>query len=496
MATKKIFTNLVSNGKVDANEFRPGDGTNGRFYSDSAGRMAFDSGQVYIKSGVGTYYNYAANQYHGSTTGTNHRFRGNYITANNWGIDTTGNITGNSFIKSGGTASQFLKANGTVDNSVYITGYTETDTLDTVADRGNTTNQTLKSTNSLGFRVDSAGDARVEIDAGGTNWAYLRLMDSGATAWDIGTYDGGNLEWRPGGSQTNKMTYTSAGILTTGDGFTSTKGNSAFSWGDHALAGYLTSASTQSKYIRSDVDDSTSGNLTMSKTFPKLILDSPGSGDNWTSQGAQISLGESGAGSASLHLTYNGGGIGHIGMGALSGTGVPSFSAIRFNYAANAIYFYSNPSIAGSTNWHSGNDGASSGLDSDKLDGQHGTYYLDYNNFTNTPVIPDISSLVDGSGTGGRITKWTDSNSLGNSIMYEVSNKIGIGVASPKAALHVNGAVIVGNDTTAASADLAGALRYWDEQTGGTVTSYVDMCMKSACGYSWVNIVTNRTQCV
>jgi hypothetical protein len=33
-------------------------------------------------------------------------------------------------------------------------------------------------------------------------------------------------------------------------------------------------------------------------------------------------------------------------------------------------------------------DGASSGLDADVLDGQEGTYYLNYNNFTNTPTIP------------------------------------------------------------------------------------------------------------
>ena len=30
-------------------------------------------------------------------------------------------------------------------------------------------------------------------------------------------------------------------------------------------------------------------------------------------------------------------------------------------------------------------DGTGSGLDADKLDGQEGSYYLDYNNFTNTP---------------------------------------------------------------------------------------------------------------
>ena len=38
--------------------------------------------------------------------------------------------------------------------------------------------------------------------------------------------------------------------------------------------------------------------------------------------------------------------------------------------------------------WHAGNDGSGSGLDADLLDGQQGTHYLDYNNFTNTPTIP------------------------------------------------------------------------------------------------------------
>lgn len=39
------------------------------------------------------------------------------------------------------------------------------------------------------------------------------------------------------------------------------------------------------------------------------------------------------------------------------------------------------------TVWGSANDGASSGLDADLLDGQHGSHYLDYGNFTSTPDI-------------------------------------------------------------------------------------------------------------
>lgn len=44
--------------------------------------------------------------------------------------------------------------------------------------------------------------------------------------------------------------------------------------------------------------------------------------------------------------------------------------------------------IGGNAVWHSGNDGASSGLDADLLDGQHGNYYT---NYTDTA----ISNLID-----------------------------------------------------------------------------------------------------
>ena len=49
--------------------------------------------------------------------------------------------------------------------------------------------------------------------------------------------------------------------------------------------------------------------------------------------------------------------------------------------------------------WHAGNDGAGSGLDADNLDGQQGSYYLDYNNFTSTPTIPtNNNQLTNGAG--------------------------------------------------------------------------------------------------
>jgi hypothetical protein len=69
---------------------------------------------------------------------------------------------------------------------------------------------------------------------------------------------------------------------------------------------------------------------------------------------------------------------GHISDGHITVDNTRSGSAPSGYTAANAEYKV----------WNSGNDGASSGLDADKLDAQEGSYYLNYNNFANTPTIP------------------------------------------------------------------------------------------------------------
>jgi hypothetical protein len=58
-------------------------------------------------------------------------------------LNVSGVITAAQFIRSGGTSSQFLKADGSVDSSTYLTSYTETDTLDSVTSRGNTTSNNI-----------------------------------------------------------------------------------------------------------------------------------------------------------------------------------------------------------------------------------------------------------------------------------------------------------------------------------------------------------------
>ena len=58
----------------------------------------------------------------------------------------------------------------------------------------------------------------------------------------------------------------------------------------------------------------------------------------------------------------------------------------------------SGTTIGGGIAWHSGNHGTGSTLDSDLLDGQHGTYYLDWTNVTNKPD-PVITLAGDATGS-------------------------------------------------------------------------------------------------
>jgi hypothetical protein len=66
-------------------------------------------------------------------------------------------VTANSFIKSGGTSSQFLKADGSVDSNSYLTSYTESDTLQSVTNRGSSTTNAITSSSAAVFNLTNSG---------------------------------------------------------------------------------------------------------------------------------------------------------------------------------------------------------------------------------------------------------------------------------------------------------------------------------------------------
>src|SRR3989442_2628639 len=54
-------------------------------------------------------------------------------------------------------------------------------------------------------------------------------------------------------------------------------------------------------------------------------------------------------------------------------------------------------------------------------------------------VPVQLAAQVAGSGTTNNIPIWTNSTTLGNSILFQTGGKVGIGTTSPAAKLHVVG---------------------------------------------------------
>ena len=79
---------------------------------------------------------------------------------------------------------------------------------------------------------------------------------------------------------------------------------------------------------------------------------------------------------------------------------------------------------------------------------------------------------VDGSGTANYIPKWTDTDTIGNSIIYETSSKIGIGTNAPLGILSLPGADTTTKPQirfqTGAAANLADAAISTTDDSGGT----------------------------
>jgi hypothetical protein len=96
------------------------------------------------------------------------------------GLNISGVSTASSFVKSGGTSSQFLKADGSVDSNTYLTSYTETDTLNSVTNRGNSTSNGISVGVVTATSVnDSSGNVRAVPQNAQTSAYILAASDVG-----------------------------------------------------------------------------------------------------------------------------------------------------------------------------------------------------------------------------------------------------------------------------------------------------------------------------
>lgn len=119
-----ILSNNTSTGSgVQSENFATGIGILSTNYSPGTGIQANNT-----STGKGIYSNNASSGdgivSNGDISSTGFVYVGRNSGANTFTVNKLGNVTANSFIKSGGTSSQFLKADGSVDSTIYQSSLT------------------------------------------------------------------------------------------------------------------------------------------------------------------------------------------------------------------------------------------------------------------------------------------------------------------------------------------------------------------------------------
>jgi len=246
-----------------------------------------------------------------------------------------------------------------------------------------------------------------------------------------------------------KDLYLSGTVTATGGN--STNWNTAYGWGNHASAGYLASSSYtaadvltkiktvdgsgsgldadlldgyhKERYHRSALSTFTSGDWNNLTTHGTVKIQHSNFNSDTNPPPASYAYGiaetleaEVGGENRTLQIYYphsNGDRAHYIRM---------------FNSSSWTDWRTVPHTVSGAqTVWHSNNDGSGSGLDADLLDGQHGSYYLNYNNFTNTPTIPtNNNQLTNGAGyiTSFDITTQTDPKYLRSDTSDEITGTL------------------------------------------------------------------------
>ena len=190
---------------------------------------------------------------------------------------------------------------------------------------------------------------------------------------------------------------------------------------------------SSTQFLRDDQNATTTGNLTISKAGATLTIKDT-DGTNSTQATLNFDDGNN-QGVALKHVEHDGdlpaAGYGLILTGSASNTQFPSTGELNFTVLGN---IYAGATTVGSVSrvLTTADEGSGNGLDADTLDGQQGSYYLNYNNFTNTPTVPtNNNQLTNGAGY------ITSSNSA-------ITNKLPLAGGTMTGELQVNARLDVG----------------------------------------------------
>ena len=381
-------------------------------------------------------------------------------------LTVTNSVNAGSFVKSGGTSSQFLKADGSVDSSTYLTSFTETNDLTSavtwanVPDANITESSVVQYSGSLLILESQIVDLQNYLTAHPTISAASSSDNSGRTyIQDITLDSNGHVIGLATATETVTDTDTtySAGSGLSLDGTTfnvltattivsgiTTLSNTINTDEDKALtpkavndAGYLTAHPTISAASSSDNSGRT--------YIQDITLDS---------NGHVIGLATATETVTDTDTNYYLDGITKAGNTltfSVNGT-----TNQTYEFGSNAFTSYTDHSTQGYLTSHPTISAASS------VDNSNGTVIQDVTLDSNGHVTALVSSdldgryyteseidafnYVDGNGTSNYLSRWSDTDTLTNSVIYDNGTNIGIGQTSPSYKLEVNGNIGLTSD--------------------------------------------------
>jgi len=294
-----------------------------------------------------------------------------------------------------------------------------------------------------------AGDG---VFSGNVTGSNLNISNWNTAYTDRNKWDGGSTGLTASTGRTSlglgsAATQNTSAFATANQG---TSAETAFGWGNHASAGYAASSHTHA------ASDITSGTLAAAR-IPSLAASKITSGNLDNARmpthvdiGGKLDIGVStnygtttnadklwiasfNTGQSDVPGSY----YDIINLSSHSSHGIQIAS--NFGASSGAIYMRTRSDNAAAPAgsglqawnkiWHHNNDGSGSGLDADLLDAQEGSYYLNYNNFTNTPTIPSAYSLPEATATvrgGIELFSNTDQSVSANSVSATSGRTYGI----------------------------------------------------------------------
>ena len=284
------------------------------------------------------------------------------------GATVTGTCAATAFSGSGASLTSLNASNissGTVNTARLPNTYTKAATV-TIQATGAANDVKIDAADHIILEAGEEEDGQIYFRANSGGDSY-RFAKSGQTAIE------GFLSFE---SLTADRTFT----------FPNTAGTIALTTSDISgdITGSIAGASDYGTLLRSNAADTASGKLTFTAAGTDTLTLNKNSATSYSG----ITFAEGGDDRFLFYVTNQADGTLNL-QARKNGTNIRSVWSV--NQSTGVQNFIIAPTIEGNEVWHAGNDGAGSGLDADRLDGQQGSYYLN----TATTFGGDVSGTYN-----------------------------------------------------------------------------------------------------